>query len=215
VTVADIYGSSISKSVPKDPEVYFRSPKVIMDIVSKVLLTSPVRTKVAYCLGLDLDDATHDRMRKLLNYAFSDQALRGQEKYVKKYIDLLIGKLSERAISDSQVDLTRWLNFTTFDIIGDLCFGESFGSLKNEDYNFWVANIFKGLKIARMFRVFRAYPIVGVPIFCLLKLFPQLARARQKHEQYTIDKTARRLNAESNRKDFMRYTAHIAWSDVY
>jgi cytochrome P450 len=89
-------------------------------------------------------------MRRLLNHAFSDQALRGQEGFINSYINLLIEKLHKKAASDSQVDLMRWLNFTTFDIIGDLCFGESFDSLKNEDYNFWVANIFKGLKIARM-----------------------------------------------------------------
>jgi hypothetical protein len=144
-------------------------------------------------------------MRRLPNHAFSDQVFRGQEDYINSYIDVLIDKLHVKAASDLPVDLMRWLNFTTFDIIGDLCFSESFDSLKNEDYNFWVANIFRGLKIARMFRVFRAYPMIGVPLLSLLKLFPQLARAPQKHEQYTIDKTARRLDAKSDRRDFMRY----------
>ncbi|KAF2822613.1 cytochrome P450 [Ophiobolus disseminans] len=127
------------------------------------------------------------------------------ERYLNSYVDLLVEKLHVKAVSGSPVDLMRWLNFTTFDIIGDLCFDESFHSLENEDYSFWVANIFKGLKIARMFRVFRAYPIVGTPIISPLKLFPQLARARQKHEQYTVDKTLRRLDSKTERKDFMSY----------
>lgn len=76
--------------------------------------------------------------------------------------------------------------------------------MKLEDYNVWVANIFRSLKMARISRVFRAYPILGVPIFNLMKWFPQLAKARQKHEQYTVDKTARRLDAKTDRKDFMR-----------
>lgn len=150
-------------------------------------------------------------MRRILNHAFSDQALRNQEGFINSYIDLLIGKLQKKAASGSQVDLMRWLNFTTFDIIGDLCFAESFGSLENEDYNSWVANIFKGLKIARILRIFRAYPIVGYPLLSLLTQFPQLAKARQKHEQYTVDKTTRRMEANTDRKDFMRYETNTAY----
>jgi hypothetical protein len=38
-------------------------------------------------------------------------------------------------------------NFTTFDIIGDLAFGEPFGCLKNEKFHDWVALIFETIKI--------------------------------------------------------------------
>ncbi|KAF2108459.1 cytochrome P450 monooxygenase-like protein [Lophiotrema nucula] len=182
----DIYGSMTRKPIPKDPDVYFRNSDGVSNIVSS-------------------GDADHTRMRRLLSHAFSEQALRSQESLINSYIDLLIEKLHKKTESNSSANLMRWLNYTTFDIIGDLCFGESFEALKNEDYNFWITNIFKGLKIARMFRVFRAYPIVGVPLMSLLKLFPQLANARQKHEQYTIDKTARRLDVKTDRKDFMSY----------
>ena len=155
-------------------------------------------------LLVDSGDADHHRMRRLLNHAFSEQALRSQEHLINSHIDLLIEKLHQKAELNAPVDLMRWLNFTAFDIIGDLCFGEPFDALTNEDYNFWISNIFKGLKIARMFRVLRAYPIIGVPLLGLLKLFPQMAKARHRHEQYTIDKTARRLDTNTDRKDFMR-----------
>lgn len=58
-----------------------------------------------------------------MNHAFSDQALRGQEGFINSYIDTLTEKLQRKAVSKTPVDLMRWLNFTTFDIIGDLCFG--------------------------------------------------------------------------------------------
>ena len=97
-------------------------------------------------LLVDSGDADHHRMRRLLNHAFSEQALRSQEHLINSHIDLLIEKLHQKAELNAPVDLMRWLNFTAFDIIGDLCFGEPFDALKNEDYNFWISNIFKGLK---------------------------------------------------------------------
>jgi hypothetical protein len=98
----------------------------------------------------------------------------------------------------------RYLNFTTFDILGDLCFAESFGALGNEEYNAWVANVFRTLKATRMFRVIRSYPALGVPFFFLLKFFPAISKARHTHITYTIDKTEKRMKTETDRKDFMR-----------
>ncbi|PQE17492.1 cytochrome p450 monooxygenase protein [Rutstroemia sp. NJR-2017a WRK4] len=87
----------------------------------------------------------------------------------------------------------RWFNFTTFDLIGDLCFGESFDALRTEEYNSWIANIFKSLKFTRLFRVMRAYPLIGMPVLSMLALFRTLQRAKYKHVQYTKDKSSRRL----------------------
>lgn len=100
--------------------------------------------------------------------------------------------------------MVRWYNYLTFDIIGDLCFGESFGMLEKEDYDFWIANIFKGFKMVRMFRVLRAYPFIGTPILYLMQKIPGVMEARRKHQQYTRDRAAKRLDSETDRRDFMR-----------
>ena len=149
-------------------------------------------------------------MRRLLNHAFSESALREQEPLVDTYFDTLIEKLSRRAhsMNDSKVDLVQWYNFTTFDIIGDLAFAESFGALENEDYNFWIAQIFQGIKSFRFFRVLRSYPLIGIPVSSILKLLPSIKRAQDKHRKYTDEKTARRLDTKrTDRKDFMRYVS--------
>jgi hypothetical protein len=39
---------------------------------------------------------------------------------------------------DTTINLVEWLNFTNFDIAGDLCFGEFFHCLKNEKAHPWV-----------------------------------------------------------------------------
>lgn len=66
--------------------------------------------------------------RRNLNPMFSESAMRAQEPILKGYIDLLIQRLHE--ICSEPVDIVAWLNYTTFDIIGDLTFGESFDCLK-------------------------------------------------------------------------------------
>ncbi|KAF1996437.1 cytochrome P450 monooxygenase-like protein [Amniculicola lignicola CBS 123094] len=183
----DIYAQTgTKKPIPKDPEIYFRGPDSIGDIVSST-------------------DAEHSRMRRALNPAFSEKALQSQESIINSYISLLIQKLHVKASTNTPVNLMKWLNFTTFDLLGDLCFDETFGTLEKEDYNVWISNVFKGLKIFRVFRPLKAYPILRYPLFGLLSLFPQLNEARKKHEQYTNDKTERRLNSKTERKDIMSY----------
>ncbi|KAI9700902.1 MAG: hypothetical protein M1820_006663 [Bogoriella megaspora] len=91
------------------------------------------------------NDADHARIRRLLSHAFSESALRRQEPLINKYLDLLIHKLQDRA--PATINIVRWYNFTTFDIIGDLTFAEHFGALRDEEYHVWIANIFKGLNM--------------------------------------------------------------------
>jgi cytochrome P450 len=73
-------------------------------------------------------DEDHARMRKNLAPAFSDKAIRTIEPVVTKYITLLIHKLHERA--EKPMNIEHWFNFTMFDLMGDLTFGESFGCLE-------------------------------------------------------------------------------------
>ena len=74
------------------------------------------------------DTAQHSMMRKTLSHGFSASALAGQEDLVHKYVNLLISQLRKR--NGSEVDAVKWYNYTTFDVIGELSFGESFGCLE-------------------------------------------------------------------------------------
>ena len=150
---------------------------------------------------LAADNADHTRIRRLLNHAFSEQALRSQEDIINSYITLMISKLRKRASSDSRIDIMKYLNFTTFDITGDLSFDELFGSLESENYNHWIANMFDMLRLGSIIRVMNAY---GLPVSKLFDMLPALAKARDAHDDYTKEKTARRLEKKTDRKDFIR-----------
>lgn len=77
------------------------------------------------------NDEDHSKNRRLLSHAFSDKALQEQEPLIQKYVDQLVDRLKEVTSKDSRpVDMTKWYNWITFDIVADLLFGEPFGCLQ-------------------------------------------------------------------------------------
>lgn len=76
------------------------------------------------------DPYQHGQMRKLLSHGFSQKALMEQEDIVHHYVDLFIKQIDTYATKKEEgEEMVKWYNFTTFDIIGDLAFGDPFGSL--------------------------------------------------------------------------------------
>ncbi|RYP36843.1 hypothetical protein DL767_003233 [Monosporascus sp. MG133] len=96
----------------------------------------------------------HAALRRALSHGFSDRSMRGQEPIIGAYVDLLIRRLRENsepaapsvsgngqgkvAPATLPVNMREWLNWTTFDVIGDLGFGSAFGCLEKSDYHPWV-----------------------------------------------------------------------------
>ncbi|KFA70678.1 hypothetical protein S40288_07366 [Stachybotrys chartarum IBT 40288] len=83
----------------------------------------------------------HRRMRRQLAPAFSDSSMKQQEVTITKYVQLFLDKLEEHSQGGKPLDIVQWINFTMFDIIGDLAFSDSFHSLDNNAYHPWVQSI--------------------------------------------------------------------------
>ncbi|KAH7413772.1 cytochrome P450 monooxygenase-like protein [Phaeosphaeria sp. MPI-PUGE-AT-0046c] len=179
----DIYGYGSRQPMQKCPDFYYQEAQFPYAIT-----TAP--------------DEVHTRMRRALNPAFSEQALRAQEGMIISYISLLISKLNSHAASGNAVDIMKYLNFTTFDITGDLTFDESFGSLESENYDSWIAIIFDWIRFGAYLRVLTFY---GFPIQTFFKIIPALRQGLDTHRNYTGDKMERRLNKKTDRKDFLSY----------
>ena len=74
--------------------------------------------------------AKHSEMRKYLSSAFSDRSLREQEYLVAEIVDQFVEMLDDKeGGGGKELDLVNAFNLTTFDIIGSLAFGESFGGV--------------------------------------------------------------------------------------
>ena len=85
-------------------------------------------------MGPEEDD--HSRFRRILTNAFSEKSLKAQAPIIQHYVHQLVDQMKVRA--GDTVDLVEWLNFCTFDVSGDLSFGESFDCLKNGKAHPWV-----------------------------------------------------------------------------
>ena len=107
------------------------------------------RTVVSFPNGVNgIIFATRDndsRYRRAFAASFSEQGMRRQEPLIKSYVDLLIQGLKKRSVEGPQ-EMTAWFNWTTFDIIGALTFGESFDCLQTERMHPWIAAVFANVK---------------------------------------------------------------------
>lgn len=100
-------------------------------------------------------------MRKLLNQCVSIKAVKGQEDAVLKYTDLMIAKFRERMKENGNkqtvVNIVEWYMFLTFDILGELGFGESFDCLNQSTLHPWVQTIFNYFRIGAYIGALRTY----------------------------------------------------------
>ena len=183
----------------------------------KVFLKDPAFYGPQPAIGMGLgivtaiDPAVHARIRKTIAPGFTMRALRAQETTVQKYVALLVERLGGKIDAAKKnasgkdvgavVEMTSWFNYTTFDIIGDLAFGESFECLQTSQYHPWIAAVFGSVKAIAWLFTIRLYPLVD---FLLLAFMPPSVKKEiLKHFQTIKDKVHRRLGWELNRPDFM------------
>ncbi|PTB64949.1 cytochrome P450 [Trichoderma citrinoviride] len=146
--------------------------------------------------------ANHVRYRRSLAYGFSHQAMLDQEPIINKYIDTLLTELKKQSTKHEKIDIVRWYNYTTFDIIGDLAFGEPFYCLEKSDFHPWVALIFSGVKNLSFISVCSKHGKLG-KILARLLVPKDLPAKGREHRRLSIEKVRRRLDSGSSRPDFM------------
>jgi cytochrome P450 len=150
------------------------------------------------------DETVHDRLRRLLIPVFSDKVPGDQEALIQGYVSILITRLRERlhdSSSEGKVDISAWLNWATFDMIGDLAFGEPFGCLQAGEYHPWVALVFDNVKAVSIMSAIKQFPWVDSVMQLLLS--GVMTRAIRHHQALTIEKVDRRLEKQTERGDFM------------
>ncbi|KAK8045087.1 hypothetical protein PG993_005111 [Apiospora rasikravindrae] len=173
----------------KDPQWWNKAPSGILSIV-------------------DADDAGHRLMRRLQNPAFSEKALRSQERVIKGYVDLLIQKLHGLASDPdaaADVDMVAWYNFTTFDIIGDLAFGEPFNCLREAVRHWWIDAVFDLFQDGVFMRAARRFSWPFPRVLAWLFVPKKLVKHRMDQFMFTVERVNRRLQLTTDRPDFLSY----------
>lgn len=179
----DIYGHRSGKGeIPKDPNFYLNTAAGHLSIIAA-------------------PSERHGTLRRLLSHGFSEKALRDQEPILQYYVDLFIRRLRDQSVTDGRIDIVKWYNFFTFDVIGDLAFGESFHCLETGQNHPWIEFIFKIIIQGTLARAADHFPFVKT---LLVRFIPKsLREGLEAHIALMKSKALHRLNMKTDRTDFM------------
>ncbi|CEL04917.1 hypothetical protein ASPCAL06041 [Aspergillus calidoustus] len=147
------------------------------------------------------DNDQHKRLRRQLAYGFSEKGMREQEQLIRGYVEILLGKLREMAGTSDAITISDWYNFTTFDIIGDLAFGQPFGCLEGSAYDMWIKSIFDTGHLGSYLQALTFYPWLRSAIMALV---PQSVKdGAQRHKDLAKKKMLQRMAMPGDRADLI------------
>ncbi|KAK7432902.1 hypothetical protein QQZ08_000373 [Neonectria magnoliae] len=183
----DIYAHKKTRDLEmiKDPEFYVRNPDA-PTIVNG-------------------NREEHARYRRLYSPGFSARSLREQEPLIQGYVNMFINGLGRACEhGETPVDMVQWFNWVTFDIIGDLAFGEPFGCLENGATD-WLLKLNQIEEAQMHFRIIQHIPLLGRYARQIVNtMLPSDAvKGAEGHRKLTQEKVSRRVNNNASRPDFM------------
>jgi cytochrome P450 len=152
------------------------------------------------------NEDAHARYRRAFAGAFSEKSVREQSGILEGYVALMMGKFRDMIASGGEegatLDIVQWLNSLTFDISGDLSFGESFGGIESGVPHPWVeiaCRFGKGLALVASINYY-AFLAKGL-------IFNMPEGIRQKmvyHVGLSQQKVQSRLALKEERNDFIQ-----------
>ena len=150
------------------------------------------------------DKPVHDHRRRIWSFAFSDKALRGYEERIRVYQDKLIKLIDSHG--SQGVNVAKYFNFYSFDVMGDLAFGKSFSMLDSSEEHWAIKLLNEGIApLGYMlpvwfFRIMTALPIITRDwwkfiSFCTQNLEERMAvrdanQARLQHRTKTLPRNS-------------------------
>ncbi|KAJ6002358.1 cytochrome P450 [Penicillium sp. IBT 35674x] len=194
----------------------------------------PIPTKAAFyevfsagfrrrCIGSERDPHKHSQMRKMLSPAFSQRALLEQESIIGGIVDRFIHIIGERAAPGSNgINMTKWFEMGSFDILGEMAFGESFHSLENGNHTSYQIQItlltYSLRKTAFLGRSHHGTPLLDYPCgqpetnwsYCNPFQTPGAfgASRAESNSRYSRNQVEKCLASTSSRKDFVTLLAN-------
>ncbi|EMD97546.1 hypothetical protein COCC4DRAFT_203974 [Bipolaris maydis ATCC 48331] len=135
------YGSDVIRTGPREVTVYCADAiPLIHGPASKCRKPLSIYGVFREATGISLQTTTdkekHRQQRRVWDRAFNAKALRDYEPRLNRHAVTLISRLKEQS-SKGPVRINKWLNFYSFDVMGDVAFSRSFGLIeKGEETDF-------------------------------------------------------------------------------
>ena len=106
-----------------------------------------------------IDPVHHGRKKRVLTQALSENSIRAMEDHILNNVRSFCRFMGDGCIPSSKdaekvrsrewstpKDMTRWAGYLTFDIMGDVCFSQSFNMLEKEDNRYILDMLPKGVQ---------------------------------------------------------------------
>ncbi|KAK0640042.1 Cytochrome P450 monooxygenase gsfF [Lasiodiplodia hormozganensis] len=77
-----------------------------------------------------LDEKKHTFRRRMIQHIFTFKTVLDNEKYIDVVTELFMQRMAELADKGTVFDISEWVHWYTFDVIGELFFGRMFGFLR-------------------------------------------------------------------------------------
>lgn len=197
--------NQLSYNVPEAWEDIYSRFKQRKENPKPTWYLSPKRNEV-----VGAEEKDHVRMRDLLAKGITGSAMLEQEPLIKKNVDLLFQRFREKA-GDGKAEL-EWFSYCTFDIIGDLTFGETFGCLRESMMHPWLATVFSSVKLAHTLVLCNRIPLFFYLPFAETWRLWGSSKDFDKTIHEVIDKY---LGRDAERQDFLRIMQtkkkYMAW----
>ncbi|GAW23079.1 hypothetical protein ANO14919_126290 [Xylariales sp. No.14919] len=152
---------------------------------------------------INADRDEHSLLRRQLSHGFSDRSMKEQEPIIGSYVNLLIQRLRENLeiAPNAPLNMLEWLNWTAFDIIGDLGFGAAggFGCLAQSDYHPWVRIITDNMRQSALMQALSSIGLRG----SIQWIAKRRSAAGSQHRAIIQEKVAERLKLGASRPDFL------------
>ncbi|KAI5784764.1 cytochrome P450 [Geopyxis carbonaria] len=150
------------------------------------------------------DPKAHANTRKYFAPCFSTAALAAQEPAVMALVDLFCAKARKLRT----IEAGYWFHAFSFDVTGELSFGESFGSIAAEKQHFWVRHILDHFKAAVVFHALGKYP--RLTQLLLLAVPKRIKSATHRNRVYAETQVRKRLAEKHPRPDFFTALLEVA-----
>jgi cytochrome P450 len=148
----------------------------------------------------------HAQMRRALSHGFSDRGIRDMESRMIAMLDKMLGRLlalcrcrdsmpTDRPARkyEAVIDLAKWCNFLTFDMIGELAFGESYKCLETATYHPWVEPIVQLTHYSGILAVLGFYPTLQALLLSVFGgVISQRMESHQEHSRVALERRAKR-----------------------
>ncbi|KAL3479193.1 cytochrome P450 [Aspergillus californicus] len=144
-----------------------------------------------------LDPEEHARQHRMFAPQFRPSAVRTQEPIVHAHVDSWVHQIAARGRDGTiPLDMSKWFEWLTFDIIGELTFGEPFNATRDNKSHPWVSILLDATYSGSIFNLRKRLAFVG-PLLRWMPYISATARAAvdsiTQHGAMTLAKTRKRI----------------------